>query len=402
VTWSTTGGTVDAGGLYTAPLAAGSYKVVAKHVTTGIADTATVTVPPATLTSITLSPASVSLNAGQDQQFTVVGRLSDGTTASVPVAYSATGGSISVNGYFTAGSTGGTFRVIAKAGNGLADSSTVTITGSAPSPTGGLWRNEDFTTYGGSTTSWRSNPHGWMIGVPPTWFNQGKIALDGQELYNGHPTLRYDWPGPAEAGWGGCSTDKAIVADYLAPATREVWIEVAHKFRSDFNNLGPGCGPSAYKFLLMWRPNGDRYDVINGVYGTWRSSAPQNPPYPMLPETTGSYCTGYDSNCRWGYGPNQSQYLPNIPGNQWDGQWHLYRVHIRISSSATTPDGVYEVWVDGRQVLGRYGMANAKADGTWTGRLNEIFLGSNSNSGTYAPTKTWWGHLKIWTSNPGW
>ena len=47
-------------------------------------------------------------------------------------------------------------------------------------------------------------------------------------------------------------------------------------------------------------------------------------------------------------------------------------------------------------------MKNAKADGSWSGRLSEIYLGSNSNSGTYVPTKNWWGHLKIYTSNPNW
>jgi len=406
VTWTATGGTIDAGGLYTAGNTAGTYKVIAKHVTTSLADTAVVTVPPATLTAITMTPTSVSLGPGQGQQFSVEGRLSDGTiTLTVPVAYTATGGSISVSGYYTAGSTGGTYRVIATAQGGKADTSTVTITASAtPPPTlaGGLWRNEDFSTYGGSTATWKSDPHDWML-YGPSWFNQQQIFLDTQELYNGHPTLRYDWPGPAAGnGWGGCNTDKAIIADYKAPPAREVWIEVSHKFRSDFNDQGPGCGSFAYKFLLMWRPNGDRYDLINGVYGNWWSAAPQQPPYAQVCDASGCWCSGFDSNCRWGYGPNQSQYLANVPGKQWDGQWHLYRVHILISSCASCADGTYEVWVDGKQVVGRYKMANVKADGTWAGNLSEIFLGSNSNSGTATATQTWWGHLKIWTSSPGW
>jgi hypothetical protein len=279
---------------------------------------------------------------------------------------------------------------------------TPSITPLTASASAAPWRVEEFNSYGGSTTNWRSDPHDWMVS-PAAWNHQEKAFLDTQVLYNGHPTLRYDWPGPpAGKPWGGCSTDPAILASYKAPATREVWIEATHMFRKDFNNAGPGCGPRAYKFLMMWRPNGDRYDIINGVYGTWRSSAPQRPAYPKSPSTTGAYCTGYNSDCRWGYGPNQSQYLANVPGNQWDGLWHTYRVHIRISSSSTATDGIYEVWVDGKKVVGRYGMTNTKADGTWSGRLSEIYLGSNSNSGTYVPTKTWWGHVKIWTSSPGW
>ena len=134
VTWSADGGTIDQGGLYTAGRP-GTYHVVAKHVTTGLADTAVVTVPPATLTSITLAPTSVSLSAGQSLQFSVVGHLSDGTiTPDVPVAYSATGGSISVTGFYVAGSSGGTYRVIATAQGGMADTSSVSIV--APSTSG--------------------------------------------------------------------------------------------------------------------------------------------------------------------------------------------------------------------------------------------------------------------------
>lgn len=264
------------------------------------------------------------------------------------------------------------------------------------------WRVEDFSTYSGSTTTWKADPHDWMYAAS-SWMHQERIKLDTQVLYNGHPTLRYDWPGPAAGSpWGGCNTDPAILADYKAPSTREVWVEAVHKFRSDFNNKGPGCSSTAYKLLLLWRPIGDRYDIVNGVYGNWWSAAPQNPAYPVSTSSTGSWCSGYDSNCRWGYGPNQSQYLANVPGKQWDGLWHVYRVHIRISSCGTCADGIYEVWVDGKKVVGRYSMKNAKKDGTWSGRLSDIYLGSNSNSGTYSATQTWWGHLKIWTSNPGW
>lgn len=264
------------------------------------------------------------------------------------------------------------------------------------------WRVEDFSKYGGSTATWSANPYGWRV-EGPSWHHKEKIAIDTKELYNGHPTLRYDWPGPAGGGgWGGCNTDPAIVAAYKGPNGRELWIEVTHKFASNFSNKGPGCGSTAYKFLLMWRSIGDRYDIVNGVYNSWWSAGPQRPAYKVVSDGTGSWCSGYDSNCRWGYGPNQSRYLASLPGKQWDGLWHIYRVHIRISSSATTADGIYEVWVDGKQTVGRYGMTNAKADGTWSGRISEIYLGANSNSGTSTATKTWWGHLKIWSTNPGW
>ena len=108
-------------------------------------------------------------------------------------------------------------------------------------------------------------------------------------------------------------------------------------------------------------------------------------------------------NCQWGYGKDQSQYLSKIPDKQWDGQWHTYRIHVRFPAVKGENTGVLEIWVDGVKVVGRYNR-NFINNGTgyFANRYVELMLGSNSNSGTKSPTKTWWGHLKVWTSNPGW
>ncbi len=75
-----------------------------------------------------LTPGSVSLSAGATQQFTVSGKMSDGSTGPVSVTYTATGGTTTSAGLYTAGQTAGTFQMIAKQTNGtLADTSTVTI-----------------------------------------------------------------------------------------------------------------------------------------------------------------------------------------------------------------------------------------------------------------------------------
>ena len=55
--------------------------------------------------------------------------MSDGSATSVSVTWSATGGTITTGGLYTAGATAGTFRVIAvRQGDTLADTSAVTIT----------------------------------------------------------------------------------------------------------------------------------------------------------------------------------------------------------------------------------------------------------------------------------
>ncbi len=130
-TWSATGGTISAIGIYTAGATTGSFRVIATDPTSGFADTSSVTISATapTLTAIEVTPAAVSLSSGSAQQFQAVGRRSDNSTTTVVVTWSATGGTITTGGRYTAGSTTGTFRVIAtQQGGSFADTSTVTIT----------------------------------------------------------------------------------------------------------------------------------------------------------------------------------------------------------------------------------------------------------------------------------
>ena len=154
VTWTATGGTIDLGGLYKAGNTSGTFQVVATHVTTGYADTATVTVT-SVLQSIRLNPSSTSLQTGTTKQFSVTGTMTDGSTAVLAgVNYSTNGGSITSAGLYTAPSAGGTYSVTAKvtnvSGTTISNSATVTVT--APSSTG---------TSGASTTNFANLPSGY-------------------------------------------------------------------------------------------------------------------------------------------------------------------------------------------------------------------------------------------------
>jgi hypothetical protein len=137
VTWSATGGSIDAAGVYKAGATAGTYRVVATHTGGSLADTAGVTIeaeeapppPPAspTLAEVVVKPVSVSLTTGAVRQFLAFGRDSNGDSLAVVASYSASGGSITRAGLYTAGSTAGTFRVVAVV-EGLADTAVVTLT----------------------------------------------------------------------------------------------------------------------------------------------------------------------------------------------------------------------------------------------------------------------------------
>lgn len=84
---------------------------------------------PAGLTQVVLSPNHMSLAAGTSQLFRAYGRDNSGDSLSVTVSFSATGGVITSDGLFTAGSAAGDFEVVATATGGtLADTAIVTIT----------------------------------------------------------------------------------------------------------------------------------------------------------------------------------------------------------------------------------------------------------------------------------
>ena len=99
VTWSVTGGSISPSGLFTAPSTAGTYTVKA----TSAADstksaTASVTVTTAPTVAVSISPSTATVKTGATQQFaaTVTG------TSNTGVTWSASGGTISSSGMYTA------------------------------------------------------------------------------------------------------------------------------------------------------------------------------------------------------------------------------------------------------------------------------------------------------------
>ncbi len=131
VTWTATGGTISSSGLFTAGSTTGtSFTVTAASVAnTAKKDTATVTIQAPAVISVTISPKTATLNPGQTQQFaaTVSG------TANTAVTWTATGGTISSSGLFTAGSTAGTaFTVTAASVADTTKKDTATVTVQAP------------------------------------------------------------------------------------------------------------------------------------------------------------------------------------------------------------------------------------------------------------------------------
>lgn len=132
VDFSATGGAITGDGMYTAGEAAGDYLVIATLRGGGaVADTAVVTITvagPPVLAQVVIVPASASLTVGESRRFAVYGRLSTGDSVAVAVIYTATGGTITSTGLYTADQTPGTYGVIASDSSGVhADTATVVL-----------------------------------------------------------------------------------------------------------------------------------------------------------------------------------------------------------------------------------------------------------------------------------
>jgi uncharacterized protein YjdB len=84
------------------------------------------------LSRVEINPASTTVNVGESRAFTAIGRNSNGSTSPVTVAWSATGGSITQQGSYTAGQIAGQFLVIAACSCGFADTSTIDVLAPAP------------------------------------------------------------------------------------------------------------------------------------------------------------------------------------------------------------------------------------------------------------------------------
>jgi hypothetical protein len=130
--------------------------VIATHTSLTIADTATVTItaPPPTippppappvdsppvdppapvLRQVKITPGSATLAPGTTRQFVTWGWTATGDSIDVNVEFTATGGTVTPAGLYSAGGTPGAYRIIATS-SGLADTSTITVTrpsGSGP------------------------------------------------------------------------------------------------------------------------------------------------------------------------------------------------------------------------------------------------------------------------------
>ena len=127
--WRASGGSITQNGRFTAGPTPGSYRVTASMPGGSRGSADVVITSSRTLTQLVVAPADVSVQQGSSQPFTATGVWSDGTTSVVGASWTATGGTITSTGTFTAGQTPGTYQVVAtQTGGTLRGSATVNVT----------------------------------------------------------------------------------------------------------------------------------------------------------------------------------------------------------------------------------------------------------------------------------
>lgn len=147
--------------------------------------------------AVHLTPETASLGFGATQVFVATGDRSDGSTAPVSVTWSATGGTISTIGLYTAGTVPGTYRVIAVQQPGpLADTAIVILHADQSSTDDVLH----------------------VLGVPagqPVWLLQDSDAGGGcaSDLVTRLPSLEASLPNLGLA----CATELSVFAEGRSP-----------------------------------------------------------------------------------------------------------------------------------------------------------------------------------------
>jgi hypothetical protein len=342
IEWTATGGTIGLDGTYSSP-ATGEYKIVGKRhgPSRTTTDTAKVVVvpPQPTVAQVIVSPSSATVTGKTQQTFVATGKLSDGSTVAIGVSWTATGGSIDAGGVFTAGSTAGSFKIIAKAASAnVADTVPITVTAPPVSPPvtsggSGQYPNRP----GGMTQLFQYDGKGASPGCPKTSTNMTLGISCGQTMNGGS----ISFPSPSDAPFGGTVLDIVYPTGLKGgnePYDQWMWNNGNHDQMGEYYEAGwfriganasatdfQGPGSGEWKLLGYWAvgatPGGYSAQIYNvasssGTSGTWNLS--------IRAQGATSWSSG--------------------GGSVLCGKWYRYEIHM-VLNDPDVPNGVLEFWL---------------------------------------------------------
>lgn len=241
----------------------------------------------------------------------------------------------------------------------------------------------DFTQYS-STAALQSA----ITGGTPPWLvldneiNQISLVtgLGSAPSVNNNRFMRYTWPGNNSGAQD--YTIRAIIRDL--PPGGEFWIEVWSRFSAGWRNGPSGGSLYDYKYMIILNSGGSRFNVqMLGQGG---------------------------SNTQWGYPGNESAWTSSGNGSlgflsggpidmsvYWDGNWHRFRYHLKLSASSSDPTGIATWYIDDRLVHRGTGLQTTPGSG-----FAEFNFGANMNNAVDQVQTLDWAVLRIYTQNPGW
>ncbi len=344
-------------------------------------------------TELSVLPGTADLMPGEMLGFTAWEHRNNGDSATVPVSWSATGGSISSMGSFTAGGQGGSYQVIARSlSTGMIDTAVVAVvdTGTPPPPpppppppgpqglanecaqpdAAWIWCDDFDQDRLGSYFEYATDNNSFLrtaaAGADSSWgmvatWAQGQKAAGALHLAFGRtpqPYFRAVDAGTAnyrelwwrfylknQAGWTGGGGDKLTRATSFVSASS--WAQ------SMFAHVWSGGNVNTRDYL-----------VLDPASGTDTQGAVLTTTYNDFP------------NMRW---LGSARGATPLFATASTGQWRCVEVHVRLNDAGAS-NGVFEFWLDGNLEASRTAL-------NWLGSYNQyginaVFLENYWNAGS--------------------
>lgn len=345
-------------------------------------------------TELAVLPGSVDLTPGEVLAFTAWEHRSNGDSATVPVTWSATGGAISGTGSFTAGTAGGTWRVIATSlATGMADTAAVVVADTSstpppppppPPPPGPQ----------GLASECAQPDAAWI------WcddFDQDRLSSYFEYVKDNNSFLRTASAG-ADSSWGMVATwapgQQAAGALHLAIGkTPQAYFRPADAGTANYRELwwrfylknAPGWtgggGDKLTRATSFVSPSSWAQSMFAHV---WSGGNVNTRDYLVLDPASGTDAQGAVLTTTYNDFPNM-RWLGSARGTTplyataSAGTWRCVEVHVRLNDAGMS-NGVFEFWIDGGVEASRTGL-------NWVGSYNQyginaVFLENYWNAGS--------------------
>lgn len=304
------------------------------------ATTAAETVNPVP-TTVTVAPASASIDAGATKSFAATVKDQNGGTMTCSAlgwsSQNAAVATINASGLAT-GVAAGTTTVKATCGSASGTAS-LTVNAVTPAPTGG-----DTVFY----ENWEANSFNkWQDGYKPA---TQKINTDAG-AYEGSRYLDVTYSGSQDGGW---------LTTWFMPGYDSLYVRAYVKLSSNFTGGTKLLGFTGSRTDNMWSafgtagkcPNGTDFFTTSAVTEPTGGTATSTPPVRIYTYYYGMAREPDNVTC-WGrYGDGNEHYYP--PTQLSLGVWHKVEFWVRINNIGQS-NGSQKLWIDG------------KLEGEWSG-----------------------------------